>query len=45
MDQQTLALVGLSGQAQQPATAPAAPDQSTGQGNPGDQQGSPGPRQ
>ena len=34
MDQQTLALVGLSGQAQQPAAAPAAPDQSTGRSNP-----------
>ena len=29
-DQQTLALVGPSGQAQQPATAPAAPDQAPG---------------
>jgi peptidoglycan hydrolase-like protein with peptidoglycan-binding domain len=45
MDQQTLALVGLSGQAQQPAAAPATPDQSTGRSNQGDQQGSPGPRQ
>lgn len=48
MDQQTLALVGLSGQAQQPAAAPAAPaapDQSTGRGNEGDQPGSPAPRQ
>ena len=45
MDQQTLALVGLSGQAQQPAAAPAAPDQSTGRSNQGDQPGSPAPRQ
>lgn len=52
IDQQTLSLVGLSGQAQQPpatsgqAQPPAAaPEQSTGRGNQGDQQDSPSPRQ
>ncbi len=41
MDQQTLALVGLFGQAQQP---PAAQDQSTGRGSQGDQQDNPAPQ-
>jgi peptidoglycan hydrolase-like protein with peptidoglycan-binding domain len=56
IDQQTLALVGLSGQAQQPAGQPqstgqggtsgqpASPDQSSGRGSQGDQQDSPGPQ-
>lgn len=52
IDQQTLALVGLSGQAQQPPatsgqTQPSAPapEQSTGRGNQGDAQDNPAPRQ
>jgi peptidoglycan hydrolase-like protein with peptidoglycan-binding domain len=56
MDQQTLALVGLSGQAQPPGGAgqstgqggasppPAKPEESTGRGEGRDQQDSPGPQ-
>jgi peptidoglycan hydrolase-like protein with peptidoglycan-binding domain len=54
IDQQTLALVGLSGQAQPPSgqstgqggasQPPAKPDESTGRGEQGGQQDSPGPQ-